>query len=27
VLWRVCERIVVERLTAKRFGPRRAKPR
>jgi hypothetical protein len=26
VLWRVCERILVLRVTAKRFGPRRAKP-
>jgi len=27
VLFRVCERVLVERLTAKRFGPRRGKPR
>jgi hypothetical protein len=27
VLFRVCERILVERLTAKRFGPRRGKSR
>jgi len=25
VLFRVCERVLVERLTAKRFGPRRGK--
>ena len=27
VLFKVCERVLVERLTAKRFGPRRASPR
>ena len=27
LLFKVCERILVERLTAKRFGPRRAKTR
>jgi hypothetical protein len=27
VLFRVCERILVERLTAKRFGGRRGRPR
>jgi hypothetical protein len=27
VLFRVCERILVERLTAKRFGGRRSKAR
>ena len=26
-LFKVCERILVERLTAKRFGPKRARPR
>jgi len=27
LLFKVCERILVERVTAKRFGPRRAKAR
>jgi hypothetical protein len=27
LLFKLCERILVERLTAKRFGPRRAKAR
>jgi len=27
VLFRVCERILVERVTAKRFGPRGGRPR
>jgi hypothetical protein len=26
LLFKVCERILVERLTAKRFGPKRRKP-
>jgi len=27
ILFKVCERVLVERLTAKRFGPKRAKSR